>query len=186
VSFNTDLTHNPAIILWNNIFLALVVFTHVLVTAVLCSPNSIHFLLMITTILYTSFSTILQPKLQEAQVLKPPHTISWVGGVGPICTDNHTGLQWRDLFYSRNYILDCRISVCTWNDIRLQQHLVRPTRLQSPAHIRAGVYRSVHAHNRTHVGPNPTTSYDSQLPNDIPRMCDYHKHFNVCPMGKSV
>jgi len=68
VSTNAEFINNATITLWNNTFLALVVITHVLITAVLCSPNSMHFLLMMTLIYYVSFSTILQPKLQASQV----------------------------------------------------------------------------------------------------------------------
>lgn len=65
VCTNQQLAVDPTISLWNNSFLALVVTTHMVVTAVLCSPCSMHFLLMVGLVLYTSFVTILQPKLQS-------------------------------------------------------------------------------------------------------------------------
>jgi hypothetical protein len=64
VSTNAGFAHDPTIVLWNNIFLALVVVTHEVVTAVVCTPNSMHFLFMMVLVFYTSFSVILQPKLQ--------------------------------------------------------------------------------------------------------------------------
>jgi hypothetical protein len=68
IDSNVELVSNPTISLWNNTFIALVIVTHVLMTAVVCTPNSIHFLLMMALIYYISFSAILQPKLQASQV----------------------------------------------------------------------------------------------------------------------
>jgi hypothetical protein len=68
VDSNIELVSNPTISLWNNTFVALVIVTHIVTTAVLCTPNSMHFLLMMALIYYISFSAILQPKLQAPQV----------------------------------------------------------------------------------------------------------------------
>jgi hypothetical protein len=70
ISSNAEFVENPTIVLWNNTFVALVVVTHLLVTAVLCTPNSMHFLFMMALVYYMSFCTILQPKLQGLQVMQ--------------------------------------------------------------------------------------------------------------------
>jgi hypothetical protein len=44
------------------------------VMAVLCTPNSLHFLFMMALVYYISFSTMLQPKLQGSQV--------WISTIG--------------------------------------------------------------------------------------------------------
>jgi hypothetical protein len=63
-NLNVAFVNDATIVLWNNLFLALVVVTHTLVTSIMCTPNSMHFLLMIALVYYISFSIILQPKLQ--------------------------------------------------------------------------------------------------------------------------
>jgi hypothetical protein len=64
VSTNNGFVGDPAIVLWNNTFTAFVIITHELVTGIVCTPNSLHFLFMMALLFYISFSTILQPKLQ--------------------------------------------------------------------------------------------------------------------------
>jgi hypothetical protein len=64
VSTNAAFISDPSIVLWNNTFILFVVLTHEVVTAVVCTPNSMHFLFMMALLFYTSFSVILQPKLQ--------------------------------------------------------------------------------------------------------------------------
>jgi hypothetical protein len=64
VSSNTSLVNDPTITLWNNTFIAFVIVSHEVVTAVVCTPNSMHFLLMMALVFYTAFSVILQPKIQ--------------------------------------------------------------------------------------------------------------------------
>jgi hypothetical protein len=61
---NAEFVHDPTVLLWNNVFLALVIITHEVVLAVICTPNSMHFLIMMALVFYVSFSVILQPKLQ--------------------------------------------------------------------------------------------------------------------------
>lgn len=68
IDSNVLFISNPAITLWNSTFLALVLLIHLVVTAVICTPNSLHFLFMMALVYYISFSTILQPKLQSPQV----------------------------------------------------------------------------------------------------------------------
>jgi hypothetical protein len=71
IDSNVEFVTNPTITLWNNTFVGLVILTHLVVTAVICTPNSLHFLFMITLVYYISFSAILQPKLQVPQVYCP-------------------------------------------------------------------------------------------------------------------
>jgi hypothetical protein len=71
VDSNVDFVNSPTISLWNNTFIALVISIHLVVTAVLCTPNSMHFLFMMALVYYISFSTILQPKLHFSQVFIP-------------------------------------------------------------------------------------------------------------------
>lgn len=61
-STNTELATNNTIMLWNSIFLWMVVVVHSLLAAVLASPTSIHFVLLITLLNYVSLGFILQPR----------------------------------------------------------------------------------------------------------------------------
>jgi hypothetical protein len=61
---NAAFVQDPSITMWNNVFTALVILSHGLLVAVLCTPNSLHFLLLIVLVFYISFSIILQPKIQ--------------------------------------------------------------------------------------------------------------------------
>jgi hypothetical protein len=74
INSNEDFVHHPTVSLWNNTFIALVISTHLVVMAVLCTPNSLHFLFMMALVYYISFSTMLQPKLQGSQV--------WISTIG--------------------------------------------------------------------------------------------------------
>lgn len=64
---NAGFVNDPMVVLWNNTFIALVLISHEMVTAVICTPNSMHFLLMMAGVYYISFSVILQPKLQAPE-----------------------------------------------------------------------------------------------------------------------
>jgi hypothetical protein len=64
VNSNAVFVQDPIIVMWNNIFLGFVILSHELVTAVLCTPNSLHFLFMMALLFFIAFSVILQPKLQ--------------------------------------------------------------------------------------------------------------------------
>lgn len=65
VSENVEFTSHSTIVLWNQIFLLLVVSSHVLVAGVMCSPCSIHFLIMTGFLVYYAFSKILLPRNQS-------------------------------------------------------------------------------------------------------------------------
>lgn len=63
ISSNVDLITHPTISMWNNVFVSLVLAEHGLLAAVLNSPSSIHFLLLILLLTYISMGMIiLQPR----------------------------------------------------------------------------------------------------------------------------
>lgn len=64
VNTNVSFVNDATIVMWNNVFTCLVVVSHMILTAVICTPNSLHFLTMMCLVYYTSFSVILQPKVQ--------------------------------------------------------------------------------------------------------------------------
>lgn len=66
VSTNLDLITHPTVTMWNNVFLGIVVLGHSLLAAVVDSPTSIHLLLLVTLMIYTAMSGILQPKISVA------------------------------------------------------------------------------------------------------------------------
>lgn len=69
VSTNAELSTNPGITMWNNVFVAFVVLYHGLLVTVVNSPTSIHFLALVTLLAYFSISTIIQPRLQAPEGL---------------------------------------------------------------------------------------------------------------------
>mgnify|MGYP003341027485 CR=1 FL=1 len=63
VTSNVDLVTDSTIIMWNNVFVGIVVGSHVLVAAVVDSPTSIHLLLLVTFMIYTSSASLVSPKI---------------------------------------------------------------------------------------------------------------------------
>lgn len=64
VSTNGDLASHPTITMWNNCFLSLVVAYHALLVTIVNSPTSIHFLALVSLLIYFSISSVIQPRLQ--------------------------------------------------------------------------------------------------------------------------
>jgi len=63
---NSEIVHHPTVTLWNNAFLALVVWSHVVIIAIVCSPSSLHFLFMTFFFIAIAFYKILLPRSQIA------------------------------------------------------------------------------------------------------------------------
>lgn len=70
-SDNVALITHPTVSLWNNVFLALTVTFHVTVLTLASSPTSVHFLLLVTLLTWTSLQTILQPRIQYPEDAGP-------------------------------------------------------------------------------------------------------------------
>lgn len=58
---NVDIVNHPTVVMWNNAFVALVVWTHVVIIAIVCSPSSMHFLFMTALFITIAFQKLLFP-----------------------------------------------------------------------------------------------------------------------------
>lgn len=76
-SQNTDISLNPTITMWNNVFVATLVASHSLIAAIVTSPTSIHFLLLVALLNYLSLSFVVQPRIQS----DPEHGSAAAGAV---------------------------------------------------------------------------------------------------------
>lgn len=63
VTSNVELVTDPTVTMWGNVFMGIVVKGHVLLAAVVDSPTSVHFLLLIGLLMYMSLAPLLGPRI---------------------------------------------------------------------------------------------------------------------------
>lgn len=63
VTSNLELVTDPTVSMWSNVFTGVVVGGHVLLAAVVDSPTSVHFLLLMALLIYMSLAPLLGPKI---------------------------------------------------------------------------------------------------------------------------
>lgn len=78
VSENVDVVTHPTVTLWNNSFVVLVVWSHIVIIAIVCSPCSMHLLFMTALFIYTAFKGLLCPR-HGRSTFQSAHTGSLMG-----------------------------------------------------------------------------------------------------------
>lgn len=67
ISTDVELITHPTVTMWNNMFTVLCTVFHIVVVAIVNSPTSVHFVLLIIFLSYVSLDKILQPRVQYPQ-----------------------------------------------------------------------------------------------------------------------
>jgi hypothetical protein len=65
ISNNETVVSNPIVTAWNQSFICLLLVSHALITIIVVSPTSIHFLGLVLLLLYFSLSLVIQPRIQS-------------------------------------------------------------------------------------------------------------------------